>query len=668
MQPHNDDLSVPPVLGDRFELLREIGRGGAAVVFVARDRTNDQLVAVKVLKHELAQVLGVGRFNREIEIASTLHHKSIVSILSFGDTNLRCWYAMPFVAGGTLRDRLKAVPQLKIADATDIARQIAAALAHAHQHGFVHRDVKPENILLSEADALLSDFGIARSMDLSVASHLTSTGVALGTPAYMSPEQASGSSVLDGSSDVYSLGCVLYEMLAGMPPFVGPTAQVIIAQRFTHPPRPLSAYRQNVPEHLERLVERCLILTPADRPSVEEFIACLDSPGDATGKRGKKISVRLSRRIWLASLLSLLLVVFVAAWWMHSRRLDPTKVILFSLQSPTPEIVEVLSPLPSLIIEALAEVAPIHWDEGDELVRNAIGDQANITRADRRTAARRVHAGYFVEGSVLTTVDSTIVVVRLIATRSDSVVSLQRKSSARNGEAVSTLAVQAFSSVLPALLDPGRKADVDAITKRNPAAVATFILAEKEYRQSKYAPALRLYERSLELDSNLVIAALKGARSARSLFDEVKARTLIQLAVARDSMLHGPNVDFAKGLFWLYQFRSDSALKFLKQAIAIQSQSAELHTAAGDVFYYLGVDGVDSDSAAESYYRTAHLLDPAFTPAMYYLMWISSRQRRSDATRKLANEYAALGSADSTVVRALRIASSCQSGEVGSIR
>jgi TolB-like protein/Tfp pilus assembly protein PilF len=260
--------SVPPALTeallDRYVVERELGRGGMATVYLARDLKHDRFVALKVLHPELAQALGPERFQREIKLSSGLQHPHILSVHDSGETGGCLWFTMPYVAGESLRDRLTRERQLPLDDAIRITREAAQALDYAHKHGVIHRDIKPENLLLTEdGSTLVADFGIARSQD--GAELLTQTGMSVGTPAYMSPEQAAGDRSTDSRTDIYSLGCVLYELLAGEPPFTGLSPQAILAKRVMTEVPPLRAVRRSAPQALEAVVTRALALAPADR-------------------------------------------------------------------------------------------------------------------------------------------------------------------------------------------------------------------------------------------------------------------------------------------------------------------------------------------------------------------------------------------------------------------
>ncbi|OLB18522.1 MAG: hypothetical protein AUH12_02045 [Gemmatimonadetes bacterium 13_2_20CM_69_8] len=258
-----DRLSV--ALADRYVLERELGRGGMATVYLARDVRHRRAVAVKVLRPELAAVLGPERFLREIEVAAQLNHPHILQLYDSGEAGGFLYYVMPLVDGESLRDRLERERQLPVEDALQIVREVADALAFAHSRRVVHRDVKPENILLAGGHAVIADFGIARAVTAAGGERLTQTGVSLGTPAYMSPEQWAGDEGLDGRSDLYSLGCVLYETLMGEPPFAGSSPQVILARQSMERIPSIRLVRPNVPPAVEAAITRAIAKLPADR-------------------------------------------------------------------------------------------------------------------------------------------------------------------------------------------------------------------------------------------------------------------------------------------------------------------------------------------------------------------------------------------------------------------
>src|SRR3989442_3943399 len=248
-----------------------------ATVFLAEDVKHRRPVAIKVLHPELAATLGSDRFLREIEIAARLQHPHILPLYDSGRADGFLYYVMPYVEGESLRDRLERERQLGLEDALKIAAEVAGALAYAHSHGVVHRDVKPENILLSGGSAVVADFGIARALSAAGgAEHLTQTGTVIGTPAYMSPEQATGSAEIDGRTDQYSLACVVYEMFVGQPPFTGPTPQAVMARHSLDMVSPPSIVRATIPDAVEAAILRALAKLPADRfPTTALFAEAL---------------------------------------------------------------------------------------------------------------------------------------------------------------------------------------------------------------------------------------------------------------------------------------------------------------------------------------------------------------------------------------------------------
>jgi eukaryotic-like serine/threonine-protein kinase len=272
--------TLAAALAGRYLLISELGSGGMATVYLANDLRHSRQVAIKVLHPEFSALVGSLRFRQEIETTARLQHPNILPLFDSGDAGEQLFYVMPFVNGGTLRQRLDREQQLPVDEAVRIAREVADALAYAHEHGFVHRDIKPENILLGGRHAMVADFGIALALEQASGSRLTSTGLSIGTPLYMSPEQAMGDRVIDARADIFALGAIVYEMLAGEPPFTGPNAQAILARSMTETPRSLRATRTTVPEAVDSAVLRALASRPADRfQTAGDFAAALGGTG-----------------------------------------------------------------------------------------------------------------------------------------------------------------------------------------------------------------------------------------------------------------------------------------------------------------------------------------------------------------------------------------------------
>jgi serine/threonine-protein kinase len=271
-------------LTDRYVIERELGQGGMAAVYLAHDIKHERKVALKVLKPELAAVIGAERFLTEIRVTANLQHPNILPLYDSGEADTFLYYVMPYVEGQTLRDKLQHEKQLAVEEAIEITRSVAAALDYAHRSDVIHRDIKPENVLLHEGQALVADFGIALAVSQAGGTRLTETGLSIGTPHYMSPEQAMGDRELDARSDVYSLGAMLYEMLVGDPPYTGSTAQAIVAKVITEKAPPVTAHRDTVPVHVSAAISKSLAKLPADRfAGAADFATALRDPGFGLG-------------------------------------------------------------------------------------------------------------------------------------------------------------------------------------------------------------------------------------------------------------------------------------------------------------------------------------------------------------------------------------------------
>jgi serine/threonine protein kinase/tetratricopeptide (TPR) repeat protein len=284
-------IAESTLISGRYRIEREVGRGGMAVVYRAHDTRHDRPVALKFLHPEIAAALGTDRFFQEIRLAARLNHPHIVALYDSGEVDGTLYYVMPFIEGPNLRSRLESEGRLPADEAIDLAQQIASALDYAHRLGVVHRDIKPENVMLYEGEALVADFGIAKAVSAAGGSNLTLTGIAIGTPAYMSPEQAAGETELDGRSDEYSLACVLYEMLTGEPPFTASTPQALIAKRFTDTPRSVSAIVPAIPEYVSQAVRRALSRDAKERFATAADLSSALEPKQRAARSAEKPSI-----------------------------------------------------------------------------------------------------------------------------------------------------------------------------------------------------------------------------------------------------------------------------------------------------------------------------------------------------------------------------------------
>ena len=314
-------------LADRYRIERELGAGGMATVYLAQDLKHDRQVAIKVLRPELAAVIGAERFLSEIKTTAHLQHPHILPLFDSGAADSFLFYVMPFIEGESLRDRLNREKQLPITDAVRIATEVASALDYAHRHNVIHRDIKPENVLLHDGQALVADFGIALAASKAGGSRMTETGMSLGTPHYMSPEQAMGQREITPRSDVYALGAMTYEMLLGEPPFTGPTAQSIVAKVMTEKPARLIPRRERIPPPVEDAVLTALEKLPADRfASAAEFASALAGRSDgrtvrlsAQGPSSRRPTARPSVRLTVFSIALVMLGLLAGAYWLGGR-------------------------------------------------------------------------------------------------------------------------------------------------------------------------------------------------------------------------------------------------------------------------------------------------------------------------------------------------------------
>jgi TolB-like protein len=515
----NTTEALAAALADRYRIERELGRGGMATVYLAHDLRHGRQVALKVLRPELAATVGPQRFLHEIRIAAGLQHPHLLPVFDSGDAAGQLWYTMPYVEGETLRQRLQREKELPLEDARRIAVQVLGALESAHAHGVIHRDVKPENILLQGDQAVVADLGIARAIDAVDQDRLTETGFSLGTPAYMSPEQACAEPNIDRRTDIYSLGCVLYEMLAGEPPYTGPTAQAIVARRLTEPPPRLRTIR-DVPESLEQAIHRSLARSPADRfATARDFaraISDMVTPGAMTAASPTTSRTPARRRRTAAAALLLTLAVGLAGivYLKRSARnvpLAPTQlaVLPFSVSGPgnfgylAEGMVDLLSRNLSGA-EALVTVDP-----GRIMSAVRSPDERGVQDAGRgRDIARRLGAGQYILGSVNGAGSRLRIQAQLF----------QQDSAA--ARPIAQAAVEGDSATLFRLVDElsaqllvgrgggqgARLAQTAAVTTQSLPALKSYLDAERNLRAARFDSALAGFQAAATIDTSFALA------------------------------------------------------------------------------------------------------------------------------------------------------------------
>ena len=608
-----------------------------ATVYLARDDRHARAVAVKVLRAEIADLLGRERFLREIETVARLQHPHIVPLFDSGSAADFLYYVMPAVEGETLRERLDRETHLPVEHALGIAREVADALYYAHTQGLVHRDVKPENIHLSGGHALLADFGIARLASAAGAERITETGLAVGTPAYMSPEQASASDKVDARSDVYALGCVVYEMLAGEPPFTGRTAQAVMARHLQERPPSLRVVRPTVTLAVQEAIERALEKTPADRhPTAAAFATALE--------RAARRRLLTRRRLTGTAVVGALAVTVGVLWRFvvaPPPPLDANKVVVFPLaESPARSGPEGLGSEVALMIgSGLEHTEPLVWIDGETLLDAVTrADVTRLRQGEARRLTRRRGARWYVDGSAVRRGDSVSVVLRLNDARGDSVAG--RANATRITPEAAQAGLSAMTELLPPLLAPGRRVDLSLLADRRPAAVATWLQGEREYRRSHFDAALGYFQRALAEDSALIPAALRGAQAASWLGRLGEAATLAAISARHATVLPPRHASLARGLAAYLSGDADSAVAHITNALRQAPEWAEAHFALGEVYYHLLPNAAGPlDSLAEAELVAAAAVDTGFGPPRFHLAEIAIRSGSADRARRAVRQF-----------------------------
>ncbi|HET6578191.1 MAG TPA: serine/threonine-protein kinase [Gemmatimonadales bacterium] len=510
---------------EHLRLERELGRGGMATVYLARDLRRDEPVALKVLHPELAATLGPDRFRREIQLTARLDHPNVLPVLDSGVSGGRLWYTMPYIEGGSLRDCLQREGQLGIAESVRIAREVALALDHAHRCGVVHRDIKPENILVGAARVLVADFGIAKLLDVGDAGKLTGTGLSLGTPAYMSPEQAAGDARLDGRADVYALGCVLYEMLAGEPPFTGPTPQAILARHAMNAPPSLRIVRNTVGPALELAIVRAMAKVPADRfPSAGAFAAALDadwSIAPAAGPVPTTVVRARARRRW-ARLALLAAVGAGAIGWALLRPRGPLiapsasvmAVLPFAPVGEDTALSRLGRDLASTVSANLDGVGDIRMVDRLTVLAQTHDRKGPLTLNDAGAIGRRYGATSVVVGSLAR--DGARVRLDVGLYSSDSLKPLARAIVTGSPDSLGALTDSITWRVLAEVWRRGKPPTptLEAITTRSIEALRAYLDGEEASIAGRVADARAAYARAIAADSSFWYAYFRAGAAA----------------------------------------------------------------------------------------------------------------------------------------------------------
>jgi serine/threonine-protein kinase len=595
--------SLRQLLIDRYQIERELGAGAMATVYLARDRRHDRAVALKVLRSDLAVGIAAERFLREIQLAARLDHPHIVPLLDSGEAGGRLYYVMPYVAGESLRDRLNRERQLALEDALDITREMADALDHAHGLGIVHRDVKPENILLAGQHARLADFGIARALTAAAGENLTQTGVSLGTPIYMSPEQASADTGVDARGDIYSLGCVLYEMLVGQPPYTGATAESILARKYLEAPSAIRSVRPSVPVEVETAVGKALERVPADRYATARQFAQALGPARASPTLQARALLRPKRRHAVVAGLGLFALLLLALWYGFVRppvasSIESLAVLPLANISGDPEQDYFASGMTEELLVRLAGISGITVKSRTSVSRYRDSNEP------LPVIARMLGVDALIEGSVSRSTDAVRIRVRLVQARPERTLWTQSYDrDLRDALDLQSEVAQAIAHEIGAMVTAEHGERMARISATDPIAAEAYFKGRFYWNRRTASDLLRaivFFEQAIALDSTY-------------------ARAYAGLADSYVLLSHSSMATLTPG------DALPKARAAARNALDIEPDLVEAHTSLAYVETYLW-----NWQAAESSFRRAIDIDPAYGTAHFWYAAFLATQNRVD--------------------------------------
>jgi DNA-binding SARP family transcriptional activator/TolB-like protein len=650
-------------LGARYRVAREVGSGGMATVYVAVDLRHGRQVAVKVLKPDVAAALGTDRFLREIGIAARLEHPHVLPLFDSGTLAgdgdpSGLYYVTPFVAGGSLRHRLRLERQLPVEVAIRIATEAAAALGHAHEHGIVHRDIKPENILLQDGSVLVADFGLARAIDLAGGERLTATGVAVGTPHYMSPEQATASPEIDSRTDIYALGCVLYEMLAGEAPFNGPTAQAIMARHAVDPVPPLRTIRPTVSPSLEAVVTKALAKVPADRfATAGEFAAALASASrPSIAVEGS--AFRAARRA-LPAVAAALVAIAGGTWlirFIQSPKVIPSASVIAVLPF-TPSVTDTMltrlgRDLVLTLSASLDGLGPIRVVDPHTILAQTKAQDTTQTLEPGIGVGRRLGAGSVVHGSLVRVGSKVRLDLGLFpADRgTDHQVPLARASATNSPDSIAALTDSISRSLLRHVWQRGAAPTPSleaALKTRSVSALRTFLEGERAMLQGRWALAANAYERTIQADSTFWLAY---ARDVYALGWTAQGPDSAIKAASEQHRFELPERDRLVIESGMLSWTGDSVSAGLALAQRITERFPDYWFGwmnRADLLVHLGPHlGLTRRDAIDALEQTLALA-PDFVPGWEHLVWMYLQEHDSAGTARALNALTRLSAGES---------------------
>ena len=651
-------MTAPPqglaqALRDRYTLERELGRGGMATVFLAQDLRHDRPVALKVLHPELAQALGSERFIREIRLAARLQHPHILPLHDSGEAADLLWYTMPYVRGESLRHRLRREVRMSVDAAVELARQVALALDYAHREGVIHRDLKPENILLSEGQALVADFGVAKALSEAGTGQLTQAGMAIGTPAYMAPEQATGEMV-DGRSDLYALGCVLYEMLAGEPPYTGASAQLIMAKRLTDPVPSVRRLREETPDSLDRTIRTALAKAPADRFATGAQLANALAPSALSERspvaaQPRQSGRRMALRIGLVALVSLvtaagLLLVNRSRPALVSANERVVMIVPFRVAGADPRLAYLREGMVDLLAAKLTGVGGPRSVDPRTVIsawRRAGGSaQDDLPQESAAAIARRLGAGRLMEGSIVGAPEHVVFTASLLKLSGGAGIS----SVTLEGpiDSLSTLVDQLTGRLLAR--EAGEDERLSNLTSTSLPALRAYLEGRSAYRRGLYLEAVQRYQEALALDSTFAVAGigLQAAAVWTALGNEAD-RGLALAWAARDRLSKRDRLFLTAAAGPRYPVASPFSehLSAWERVVEMAPDQPEAQYELADALFHFGrvFEAEDSWDRARGAFRRALALDSTFSSPLSHLIEMAAVDHDTASVRGLSELY-----------------------------
>ena len=650
-------LDVPPrlaaALADRYRIEWELGRGGMATVYLAHDLKHDRRVAIKVLNPELGPTLGGERFLREVQIAAQLHHPHVVGLIDSGEASGLLFYVMPYVDGESLRQRLDREGALPVAEAVRILREVADALSAAHARGVVHRDIKPENVMLEGRHAMVMDFGVAKAVTACCEPEaLTTVGLSLGTPAYMAPEQAAADPNIDHRADLYALGVLGYELLAGRPPFADRSPQEILAAHVTQAPTPVTERCASLPPDLAALIMRCLAKHVEDRPqSADDIVALLEDPGTSSGGTDgvTKPERRGSRRRLGISLAALVLIIGGWGLWRYRGAgaprgaADVIAVMPFSVRGD-PDLDYLGQGIVNLLSTGMDGAGGLRSVNPHALL-GYVDDSAGMADISQaRETAAHFGAGLFVVGDILDLGDRVRLSASLFGQAGEA-----RSLVDATVEGMTDSVVQLVDDLAARLL---ARQSVKAGAKITEAAAATttslpalkaYLGGEAAYRAGRYGAAIRAFQQAVAVDSTFSLAFYRLSMAQERIASPVdQIRASAEAAFRHSSRLSQHDREFLEAVLASRRGQAVAAERQFRQLLRSYPDDAEAWYQLGELVFHRRPLLGGSITDAREPFTEALRYDPTNIGALYHLMRVVAREQDFVALDSLSERYFAL--------------------------